>query len=167
MNALRAAALARPSLRRVARTWASIVVGALCLATAACDEDFDVGNAAPDVVVDGWCTADERVYLVVSIFDLERDPVDLAACIGGQGLATGASGDGLQGLTSEPEGQRHYIEWAEGADCVCPAGGDGCAAPPTGDDAPAVSLYTNTEQPPENDWIAVGESAASALGQCP
>jgi len=111
----------------------------------ACDEVIVVRNAVPSVEIEGWCTDADRTYLVVTVSDHESDPVDLSVCaLDGAAMATGPTGDGLVGLTSEPGGRRHLIEWASGGgECACPrepATAGACIAPPAGRMAPTVEL---------------------------
>lgn len=166
MNAHRSTIAAARSLTRRAWRPAALAV-ALCAGGAACDEEFEVANAEPDVVIEGWCTANDRAYLVVTVFDLERDPVDLALCFGERGLATGPSGDGLRGLTSGPDGQLHRIEWATGGDCVCPGvSAPSCEPAPTEGVEPAATVYASTALPPTFDWLPVTDGSIPALGAC-
>ncbi len=92
-----------------------------------CDDVFLVDPAPAVVTVDDWCTEDARLFVLVTIKDLEDDDVDLSLLVDGEGLLSGPAGDGLRGLTSaRGDGIQHRIHWASAldlssadADAVC------------------------------------------------
>lgn len=156
---------------RVRRRIAAALVAALGAGLAGCAEEVEVANAAPEVSVEGWCTAEGRTFLLVGLQDLESDPVDLRICAGnGAAMATGPAGDGLEGLSSSPEGRRHFIEWsAEDSGCSCPEpGGDEvagpCAAPPTGAEEPTYEVRVSDVP---DQWRSLGQFPIAPLGSCP
>lgn len=134
-----------------------------------CDEQIDVENARPEVTIDGWCAADERTYLVVTVADPESDPVDLVLCAPeGPAMATGPAGDGLVGLTAEPEGRRHLIEWGSGGDCPCPRGGEpaasACIEPPADGEMRELEIFLAD---PSHPLSLAGKQTAEPLDACP
>ncbi len=151
------------------RIRAALLGAALGVTLGACGEQIEVDNARPEVTVDGWCTADGRTYLLVTVRDLESDPVDLSICTGGGALGTGPTGDGLVGLSSDPQGRPHHIEWAGDAEtCICgasPEGGAACAEPPMGDRAAQLDSVWSGDA--ENPLQPGDTQTADALGPCP
>lgn len=154
----------RPSFRALRICAALLLTAAL----GACDEQVEVDNASPEVAVDGWCTADGRTYLLVTVRDLEGDAVDLSICSGGGALGTGPTGDGLIGLSSGPEGRLHRIEWfADGETCICGATAEdtaSCAQPPTEGPVQLDAIWAGDA---ENPMLPGDAQTAEALGPCP
>ncbi|MFN3198479.1 MAG: hypothetical protein ACE366_08695 [Bradymonadia bacterium] len=97
----------------------------------ACTDEYTLPNVAPEVQAIAYCQQNDRTYLVLEVFDIERDPIDVSiqvsgAPCGGSSLAVGPTGSGVIGLNSERadhprriSGERpevHLIEWASGDD---------------------------------------------------
>lgn len=159
-----------PPPRRVRAGLRCAVALGLMTLSAACDEQIEVGNAQPSATIEGWCTAEGRTYLVVDIRDLESDPVDLAVCQPqGPALGTGPAGDGLFGLSSEPTGRRHLVEWAAGGECACPRSEDdpttgSCVSPPGDGQMPSLEVLVGD---PAHAYTSLGEQPVAPLGDCP
>lgn len=170
---------------RARRLWAG---AALMLAVLpGCDDAASIPATAPEVVFEGWCVADGRTYLSLSLVDTERADFDLQIRLEGElsgTVAPGATGSGIQGLGSDrgPDGQRHLIEW--GAPCTGgPACVDPCPALLALDlPGPAIECTTLPAAMPDpllvrvylrdtDDYVApvATEAAATlpALGACP
>lgn len=80
-----------------------------------CDDVVKVRNLAPEVESSvSLCTADDRVYFVVTLQDFEEDDVDLEIRAGGKPILVGPTGDGVLGLRTGRDfpGKHHFVEWA-------------------------------------------------------
>lgn len=113
-----------------------------------CDEIYLVDPAPSVVTVHDWCTDNGRLFVRITVKDIEEDAVDVSLLVGGERLLAGPAGDGLRGLTSDRDapGRLHRVHWAAAgdlspadADAVCAqddfSGATGCVAAPN---APAA-----------------------------
>ena len=111
----------------------------LLLLALGCDTIVDVDNLPPELDGEGvgWCDAEGRRFISVTLVDRESDAVSLQLTHGGEPVAVGAEGDGITGLRTSPEGVSHLIEWAQpcsDADCYTPSclTSGACVPPPAG-----------------------------------
>jgi len=106
-----------------------IILFAAAMASAAgCDLEVEIANAAPRVTwIAAQPAADGVVDLTVWVYDLDRDPVDLAVTWSLDGASQGKivlapGGHGTGGLTTDatdlgpdgrpdPDGQPHLVRW--------------------------------------------------------
>ena len=139
-----------------------------------CTDEYNLPNLSPEVEATNYCQQDGRTYIVVDVYDLERDPIDLRVEIGeGVGgcvgpMRVGPTGSGTVGLNSERRSQTqgsvsqrpqtHFIEWAgeeaEGSVCDPNSEVTTCCALPA--EAPAeiqLTLQaTDSDDEVESQW---------------
>lgn len=87
-----------------------------------CDEQIRMRNLAPEITLEGLCTADGHTYIQLAAQDLEENAVDvdLRFTTPGQtgqdapALVVGPRQDGRFGLLTSRDfpGRHHFIEWA-------------------------------------------------------
>lgn len=147
-------------------TAGSALLGAAA-AGAGCDEVIEVRNSPPAVALADYCfevlEGRRRVFLVLDIADLERDPVDveLVRCDEGEAppcrgavLALGPGGHGNHGLaagrTQSPV--RHPVEWAHVDDCAVEGCDDRCPDAPLSRVSACAALPAS---PPEELTVTV------------
>lgn len=147
---------------------------ALMAALGGCTDEYSLPNLSPEVTALEYCQQGDRTYLILEVFDHERDSVDVSidlsgvsACGGGDvPMAVGPTGSGITGLNSEradhpraisgDAAQLHRVEWASTGDhrCASETETSTCCTLPA--DLPETLTLriraTDSEQFTEWDW---------------
>lgn len=92
-----------------------LLCGVLAVSALGCDDVVKVRNLAPEIESPiSLCTADDRVYFVVTLQDFEEDDVDVEIRAGGKPILVGPTRDGALALRTDRDfpGKHHWIEWA-------------------------------------------------------